>query len=391
MDSAAEVVPSAPRGYDPETTPLVLGLWPRGSMAGRLISAIIVVAVLVAACGANVGEPPAVAEEAAALNGGPLLGAVSSEPESGAAPPIPPPVSTPPETSVPVTVSDPSPPPTSEPVPVTVPVTVPDPEPPSPPPTSEPVPVTVPDPEPPSPPPTSEPAAPPPAPAPPPPSPPPPPAEAPSWQPVTILVARDDVNGVIPVYDAPGGDRLSFTDGEVWSYTFRGNRLVVRVLQGAQGDEWAQVELPVRPSGSRGWVRAENFTWSTVNHHILVDVSARSVALYEGDNLITSTRAIVGKSATPTPALRGFIVEKLPNHSQQNASVVLGDWILMLSFFSEALTSFGGGLPRIALHGTHIPERVGEALSNGCIRIPNNIIETIARRVPLGTVVNVVA
>ena len=208
---------------------------------------------------------------------------------------------------------------------------------------------------------------------------------------MTVLVAKDDVNGVIPVYDAPDGTRLSFPDGELWSYTFRGNRLVVRVTQGSRGDAWVQAELPVRPSGVRGWIRTENFDWVTHNHHVLVDVSARSVALFDGDDLVVSTRAIVGKSSTPTPTLRGFIVEKLPNHNQQNASVVLGDWVLMLSFFSQALSSFGGGLPRIALHGTHIPERVGEALSNGCIRIPNHIIETIARRAPLGTVVNVVA
>ena len=217
------------------------------------------------------------------------------------------------------------------------------------------------------------------------------PPAAPPWQPVTVLIARDDVNGVIPVYDAPDGSRLSFPDGELWSYTFRGNRLVVRVTQGSQGDEWVQAELPVRPSGVRGWIRTENFNWSTHNHHVLVDVSDRSVTLFDGDTAIVSTRAIVGKSSTPTPALRGFIVEKLPNHNQQNASVVLGDWVLMLSFFSESLSSFGGGLPRIALHGTHIPGSVGQALSNGCIRIPNNIIETIARRAPLGTVVDVVA
>ncbi|MCY4630932.1 MAG: L,D-transpeptidase, partial [bacterium] len=203
------------------------------------------------------------------------------------------------------------------------------------------------------------------------PPPPPPttvPPTAPPWQPVTILTSKDGVNSILPVYDAPNGTRLAFPDGDLWSYTFRRNRLVTRLLQGTQGDEWVQVELPVRPNGAQGWVRAEHFNWSTVNHHILIDVSDRSVALYEGDNLITSTGAIVGKPATPTPALAGFLVEKLPNHSQQNGSVVLGDWILMLSFFSEALNSFGGGLPRIALHGTHIPERVGEALSNGCIR-----------------------
>ncbi|MXV91343.1 MAG: L,D-transpeptidase [Acidimicrobiia bacterium] len=225
--------------------------------------------------------------------------------------------------------------------------------------------------------------------------PPPPPTTAPTtvppWQPVTILTSRDDVNSIIPVYDAPDGTRLAFPDGDLWSYTFRRNRLVARVLQGTEGDEWVQVELPVRPNGVRGWVRAEHFNWSTVSHHVLINVSDRSVALYEGDNLITSTRAIVGKPATPTPTLSGFLVEKLPNHSQQNGSIVLGDWILMLSFFSEVLNSFNGGLPRIALHGTHIPERVGEALSNGCIRIPNDIVEAIARQAPLGTVVNIVA
>ncbi len=226
-----------------------------------------------------------------------------------------------------------------------------------------------------------------------PPPPPPlePPPAAPAWEPVTILVSNDDFNGIVPVYDSPNGTRLAFPDGDVWSYTFRRSRLVVSVLQGTQGDEWVEVALPVRPNGARGWVRAENFTWSTVSHHILIDVSDRSVTLYEGDSVIASTRAIVGKPATPTPAVRGFLVEKLENHSQQNGSIVLGDWILMLSFFSEALNSFGGGLPRIALHGTHIPERVGEALSNGCIRIPNQIVETIAQRAPLGTVVNIVA
>ena len=208
---------------------------------------------------------------------------------------------------------------------------------------------------------------------------------------MTVLVAKENVNGVVPVYDAPGGDRLTFRDGDVWSYTFRRNRLVVRVIQGVEGEEWAQVELPVRPSGARGWIRTENFNWSTVRHHVLIDVSDRLVALFDGDDLVTYTRAIVGKSSTPTPTLSGFIVEKLPNHNRQNGSGVVGDWILMLSFFSEALDTFGGGQPRIALHGTHIPERVGEALSNGCIRIPNNIIEVIARTAPLGTVVNITA
>ena len=381
--SVSPVVPDIP------AVPLWVGLWPRGTAAGRVVAGIVAVAVLVAACGANVGESAAVTDDAATMNSWPSRGSAPAVELASVAPPDVPPQPDPPPPPVaepdPPPVAEPDPPPVTEPEVASPPVTEPDPPPVTEPEVASP-PVTGPDT--PLPPDTQPDPPPPPAPQPPPP---PPPGEPPSWQPLNILVARDDVNGVIPVYDAPGGTRLSFRDGELWSYTFRGNRLVVRVTQGSRGDEWVQAELPMRPSGIRGWIRTENFNWTTVNHHITVDVSQRSVALYEGDELVISTRAIVGKPATPTPRLRGYIVEKLPNHSQQNASVVLGDWVLMLSFFSEVHDSFGGGLPRIALHGTHIPERVGEALSNGCIRIPNNIIETIARRAPLGTAVSVVA
>ena len=210
------------------------------------------------------------------------------------------------------------------------------------------------------------------------------------WEPATILISKEGVNEIVPVYDAPGGNRLTFPDGELWSYTYRGNRLVVRVTEGTASDEWVQAELPIRPNGVRGWIRTDEFSRSRVNHHIFVDLSERRLAFFDGDELITQTRVFVGAPSTPTPARTGFVVEKLPNHNQQEASIVLGDWILMLSFFSEALNSFGGGLPRTAIYGTHIPERVGEAIGGGAVRVPNEIIETIAQNAPLGTVVRIV-
>ena len=146
----------------------------------------------------------------------------------------------------------------------------------------------------------------------------------------------------------------------------------------------------MRPNGSRGWIRTAGFAWSTVDHHIFVDLSERRLAFFDGDDLILHTAVIIGKTATPTPTATGFIVGKLPNHDQQAASVVLGDWILALSFFSEALHSFGGALPRVSLHGTHIPERLGEALSNFEVRMPNEIVEIIAREAPIGTIVRIV-
>ena len=210
------------------------------------------------------------------------------------------------------------------------------------------------------------------------------------WEAATILVFEEDVNVVVPVYDSPDGNRLTFHDGALWSSTDRDNPLVVRVTQGTEGDAWVEAELPIRPNGARGWIRTDRFNWSTVTHHIFVDLSDRRLAFFEGDELITHTRVIVGKPQTPTPAVLGFIVEKLPNHERQNFSIVMGDWVLLLSFFSEVLNSFGGELPRVYLHGTHIPERLGEALSNLEVRMPNEVVEVIAQEAPRGTVVNIV-
>ncbi len=202
---------------------------------------------------------------------------------------------------------------------------------------------------------------------------------------------------VVPVFDAPGGTRLEFKDGDFWSYTYRENPIVVRVLQGSPGDEWVYVDLPMRPwdnlkrpNGVRGWIRPDNFNWQTVNHHVQIDLSDANgnprVDFWNGDTWITGTYAIIGKPSTFTPVMDAFLLEKFPGYNE-----VVGTHILMLSGFSTVYETFGGGLPRIAMHGTHIPGRVGEKLSNGCIRIPNNIIELIETQAPLGTRVNIIA
>ena len=220
---------------------------------------------------------------------------------------------------------------------------------------------------------------------------------APVWQSQRILVARPDWRDVVPVYDAPNGSEISFKDGALWSYTYRGNPLVVRVTQGSEGDEWVEAELPMRPwdnfsrpNGVRGWLRTENFEWRTVNHHIQIDLADENgnprVDFWDGDTWITGTYAIIGKASTHTPVMDSFVVEKIPGYSPG-----VGTRILMLSGFSTRYESFGGGLPRIALHGTNIPNRVGEHLSNGCIRVPNGVVELISDQAPLGTRVNIIA
>ena len=51
----------------------------------------------------------------------------------------------------------------------------------------------------------------------------------------------------------------------------------------------------------------------------------------------------------------------------------------------EQLTSFGGSVPKIALHGTNNPSLIGQYASNGCIRVRNEIIQQIRGLVTPGS------
>jgi lipoprotein-anchoring transpeptidase ErfK/SrfK len=57
--------------------------------------------------------------------------------------------------------------------------------------------------------------------------------------------------------------------------------------------------------------------------------------------------------------------------------------------YSEMIDEFDNGVPVIALHGTNRPELVGQAVSNGCIRVPNEFIQQLADTVPRGAPVDI--
>jgi lipoprotein-anchoring transpeptidase ErfK/SrfK len=147
------------------------------------------------------------------------------------------------------------------------------------------------------------------------------------------------------------------------------------------------VKLPVRPNGTEAWIRAGDVTLSTHRFRAQIDVADRSVTVWEGEEVVAETGAVVGADRTPTPLGSFYINEVVPKW----ADSVYGPFILSLSGFSEVLDTFGGGVPVIALHGTNHPELIGGAHSNGCIRIPNEVITQLAETLPVGTPVEIVA
>ena len=144
---------------------------------------------------------------------------------------------------------------------------------------------------------------------------------------------------------------------------------------------WYRVQLPLRPNGITGWVRAADVSLEPVTTRIEVDLSARSVTLFDHGRRILSTTAAIGSAATPTPTGSYYVNQRL---IPTDPSGPFGPGAIGISAFSPVLTGWAQGGP-IAIHGTNRPELIGQAVSNGCIRIRNDVLRRLFDRTLAGT------
>jgi hypothetical protein len=136
---------------------------------------------------------------------------------------------------------------------------------------------------------------------------------------------------------------------------------------------WYRVELPLRPNGVTGFVRARRLLLARVHTRIVVDVAQRRLTLYRDGRPVFSSAVAVGSPSTPTPTGRFYVNQRLiPN----DPSGPFGPAAIGISAFSNVLTGWTQGGP-VAIHGTNEPWSIGHAVSNGCIRVPNAALRRI--------------
>jgi lipoprotein-anchoring transpeptidase ErfK/SrfK len=200
-----------------------------------------------------------------------------------------------------------------------------------------------------------------------------------------VALATTDVT----VRSRPGGGRVVglFTQTTPWGSPTP--FLVREARRTAGGETWLKVLLPRRPNGSSGWLLRDQVRLRPVDYSVEVDLSARTVRLLRGGRALRSWRAGVGRAWTPTPTGSFFVTVKL---RPPQISSIYGAWALGLSGYSEVHEQFGTGDGQIALHGTNNPGRdLGREVSNGCVRLDNQAIGTLADTLPLGTPVTIQA
>lgn len=185
------------------------------------------------------------------------------------------------------------------------------------------------------------------------------------------LVIRDSPNGTV-------------TDTMAAATEYGTTRVLL--VQQLDGD-WVQVRLPSRPNHRTGWVSASDVELQSLSAEVRVNLETRLLTVVTGDEVLAQVEVAIGSVENPTPKGTFYVTDKLETSSDDSA---YGPYALGLSGYSETLSEFGGGDGQIGIHGTNEPDSLGQAVSHGCVRLPNELITWMAQNLPLGTPVHIV-
>ncbi len=151
------------------------------------------------------------------------------------------------------------------------------------------------------------------------------------------------------------------------------------------GRRWYKLSLPGRPNGQRGWVRADRMSVSPARNRIVVQRGKRTIEVrrISDRKLILRDVVAVGTPTAPTPLGRNYYVTE----SFVPDDPFFGPFALATSAYSSLTDWPGGGVAGI--HGTSLPELLGQAVSHGCVRVRNRVARKLAALAPPGTPIDI--
>jgi lipoprotein-anchoring transpeptidase ErfK/SrfK len=153
--------------------------------------------------------------------------------------------------------------------------------------------------------------------------------------------------------------------------------MLVRKTERIGGATWYDVWLPRRPDFGSGWVPASSVATYTTTAEIVVNLSARRLTIYRGGRVAGRFPVAIGSSTYPTPTGLFFVAEKTtPMPGSPFGVLALG-----LSGYQPRLPDLGA----LAIHGTNNDALIGQAVSEGCIRMHNADVLRVSRWVPAGS------
>jgi len=191
-----------------------------------------------------------------------------------------------------------------------------------------------------------------------------------------LLVARVRPGRVVAVRTAPGGAVVARLSART-EFGSPQTLAVTRTRSSAYG-----VISTTLPNGRTGWVDAGSGALRLMRTRVTLDVdlSARLLRVRNGSRVVRRISVGTGATATPTPAGRFAITDKLRG---ADYSAAYGCCILALSGHQTNLPRGWTGGDRLAIHGGS----TAGGVSSGCLHAATRDLVYLMRSVPLGALV----
>ena len=201
------------------------------------------------------------------------------------------------------------------------------------------------------------------------------------WRPPVVTVVAAARNRLTPVYQTATATTpfVTFDNRK----NFSGRHVFVVIAQ--EGNAY-KVQLPMRPNGRTGYVKASDVTIYQHDYALSVDLSDHTLIVYRGGKEVQREIVAVGTAKYPTPT-GSFFLRELAKPGNPRGSY--GPWAFGLSAYSNVLQKFGRGDGQIGIHGTNQPGALGTNASHGCIRMKNAAITKLAQTLPQGVPIEI--
>jgi lipoprotein-anchoring transpeptidase ErfK/SrfK len=196
---------------------------------------------------------------------------------------------------------------------------------------------------------------------------------------VSELAARVLPGKPVTLRASPGGRILA----RVGSRTEFGSPQTLEVAF-RKGD-WIAVRSPALGNRQLGWVREKPLRLVGRSVRLEVDLSARTLTVVKRGVVYRRDAVAIGSPETPTPTGNFYVTDKLPG---PRFGTYYGCCILALSGRQPNLPKGWSGGDRLAIHGTPVAD-YGQAVTNGCLHLPDEVLQFLMMDVPLGTPVRI--
>ena len=162
--------------------------------------------------------------------------------------------------------------------------------------------------------------------------------------------------------------------------------LALTARRGSDGKMWYRLSLPGRPNGQRGWVPSDAVDVQPVVNRITVRLGERRIEVRQirDGKLLLQGIVAIGRPGAETPLGHDFYVRSgfVPTDP------FFGTYALETSAGSRLTDWPDHGI--VGIHGTDLPQLLGQAVSHGCIRVDNTVATRLRRLAPLGTPIDIV-